>query len=502
MTGQGPLHDMLAQLPAEQAKKLVDTLTASGPQFFERPAVPSRRRGRRAESVTYRVRAALDDTAPQVWRRLELFSGLYLDQVHDVLQAVFDWDDAHLHQFGSGPEYYDRRTEYYLCPFQVEEGEAGVPEERVRLDEVLVDIGDKLFYCYDFGDDWHVTLTVEAVLAHEAAAPLAICVDGAGPHPLEDCGGTFGLAQLVAANDAAHPEHARTIAEFAEYYGDTEIPSVREFSAAEVNETLSSLELSAEPNRPIDPHNASDAALSDVMRDVVSTLRYLPPRRRRTLQSLIDRAGLDTRLPVDPSVAAAATTPYRTLLDLIGRSGVTLTSAGYLPPSVVTAVYTELGMDRDWIGKGNREDQTAPVLLLRESAQRLGLLFKRNGKLRPTRVGMALAADPVALWQHLAQRTAAEAARVEDVAAQLFLVTVAAGLTDTVEPTLLELLQPMSLLPTDTLTIAHLRSRSFERTIDPFDRMNMRHYDIHRMGFQYNAEAAQFARTVLVAPAD
>ncbi|WP_433564560.1 hypothetical protein ACQP1O_04120 [Nocardia sp. CA-151230] len=179
-----------------------------------------------------------------------------------------------------------------------------------------------------------------------------------------------------------------------------------------------------------------------------------------------------------------------------------MTSAGYLPPAVVTAVYTELGMDQDWIGKGNREDQTTPVLLLRESAQRLGLLFKRSGKLRPTRVGLALAEDPVALWRHLAQRTAAEAARVEDAAAQLFLVVVAAGLTDTVEPTLLDLLQPMSPLPAGSVTISHLRTRSFQRTVDPFDRMKMRHYDIRRMGFQYNSEAAEFARTVLLAEAN
>jgi hypothetical protein len=49
-------------------------------------------------------------------------------------------------------------------PFDVEEGETGVPEEQVRLDEVLVEIGDRLFYTYDFGDDWQHSIRLEAIL--------------------------------------------------------------------------------------------------------------------------------------------------------------------------------------------------------------------------------------------------------------------------------------------------------------------------------------------------
>lgn len=67
---------------------------------------------------------------------------------------AFGWTDSHLHQFGSGPGHYGPETEHYLCPFQVEDGEMGIPEEDVRLDEVLADVGDKLFYDYDVGDDW------------------------------------------------------------------------------------------------------------------------------------------------------------------------------------------------------------------------------------------------------------------------------------------------------------------------------------------------------------
>jgi len=36
----------------------------------------------------------------------------------------------------------------------VREGETGIPEDEVRLDEVLHDVGGRLFYCYDFDDNW------------------------------------------------------------------------------------------------------------------------------------------------------------------------------------------------------------------------------------------------------------------------------------------------------------------------------------------------------------
>ena len=94
---------------------------------------PVRRRPRRADPVTLRVRVDLAGTKPPVWRRLELASDLFLDDVHEIIQAAFGWTDSHLHRFGCGPTYYSRETEYYLCPYSVDEGDEGVPEKQVRL---------------------------------------------------------------------------------------------------------------------------------------------------------------------------------------------------------------------------------------------------------------------------------------------------------------------------------------------------------------------------------
>ena len=113
---------------------------------------------------------------------------MFLDEVYEILQVTFGWTDCHLHQFGSGPRYHGPETEYYLCPYQVEEGEPGVPEEEVRLDEVIADPCDTLCHLYDFGDNWEHVIRLEAVAPWDGTAP-AVCLDGRRDGPPEDCGG-------------------------------------------------------------------------------------------------------------------------------------------------------------------------------------------------------------------------------------------------------------------------------------------------------------------------
>jgi hypothetical protein len=124
---------------------------------------------------------------------------------------------------------------------------------------------------------------------------------------------------------------------------------------------------------------------------------------KRRLRRLIATA-LAAPVLVEVQSAAAAVRPYRWLIDRVRADGIKLTSAGYLPPIHVEAAFTELDLADAWIGKGNREDLTVPVLHLRESAQRMGLLRKHRGRLLATARGKAVCGDPVALWWHLAER--------------------------------------------------------------------------------------------------
>lgn len=338
--------------PGELQEVLQQVLAAGtvGVDPFERTPPPSRRRPRRPDVVTYRVRVDLKGTRPPLWRRLELGSDLFLNDVHDVIQTAFGWTDSHLHRFSAGPEYYSPDTERYLCPFDVAEGEPGIPEEQVRLDEVLVEVGDTLFYAYDFGDDWEHVIRLEAVAAREDTAARAVCTAGRRPGPAEDCGGVHGYELIVAATDPTHSDHADAVAEYARHFGDDADParfSPGTFDLSEINDALAGLDTTT---------SLSQSDLPGPLDELVRAVRTIDGAKR--LRRLIGDAGLGQPVQIDTETAARMVRPYTWLLDRVGTEGITLTGAGYLPPAHVEAAVTELGLAKDWIGKGNRENQT------------------------------------------------------------------------------------------------------------------------------------------------
>ncbi|GAA5134019.1 plasmid pRiA4b ORF-3 family protein [Pseudonocardia adelaidensis] len=409
LAGMGPadLQELLGRLVG----------SVGGAETVERTR-PSRRRERRADVVTFRVRIDLAGTKPPLWRRLELASDMHLDELHDVLQIAFGWTDSHLHQFSASNSQYDPDTERYLTPSDIEEGEEGTPESEVRVDEVLAEVGDELFYAYDFGDGWQHTVRLEAVLPREDGEPRAICTAGRRPGPPEDCGGVSGYELFSAATDPTHPDHSEARAEIARVYGsDVELDGFTPtpFAVDEINTLLAGL-----PTQ-------STALLPEPLADLVRAVRDTQEQIR--LRTLISDTAPDAT--IDAGTAARMVRPYTWLLDRVGDDGITLTGAGYLPPVHVEAAVAELGLADEWIGKHNREVQTLPVLHLRGSAQKMGLLRKHRGKLLLTTRGRRLRTDPVGLWWHVAERAPlASRDRCETQAGLILVIAVAAGVTD------------------------------------------------------------------------
>jgi hypothetical protein len=170
------------------------------------------------------------------------------------------------------------------------------------------------------------------------------------------------------------------------------------------------------------------ATLAEQVNDVVSVPQD-PLLQIELLRSMVP-AKLDEPVLVDVEVATRMVRPYTWLLDQVG-DGIKLTAAGFLPPKVVEATVAELGLGDEWIGKHNRENQTLPVLELRESAMKTGLLRKERGILLPTRSGRSVRSDPVKLWWDLAANVPPRRAqRLELQATVLLLTAVAAQLPE------------------------------------------------------------------------
>jgi hypothetical protein len=139
-----------------------------------------------------------------VWRTVRVPASATLFELHRVLQRVFDWDDYHLHLFTVGRHRYTADPDPDWAP--------GLEEDRddtqVRLDE-LVRPGAVFDYVYDFGDNWEMRIRVEELLEPGPGSDRLELLDGAGDAPPEDCGGTWGYNDLIAAlSDPNHPDHA------------------------------------------------------------------------------------------------------------------------------------------------------------------------------------------------------------------------------------------------------------------------------------------------------
>ena len=149
------------------------------------------------------LRIALADVEPAVWRRVLVPEDIHLGQLHEAIQCIMSWEDAHLYEFHLGrARYGTRHREFQDATDPVR------PARGVSLAEVLSGRQQRLKYVYDLGDYWVHEIAVEEVLATDTEEPVLLCVAGEGQCPPEDIGGAFGYEDfLEAIADPSHEAH-------------------------------------------------------------------------------------------------------------------------------------------------------------------------------------------------------------------------------------------------------------------------------------------------------
>lgn len=172
----------------------------------------------------YQIHIELKNSKPKIWRRLLVDSNIFLEELHDVIQIVMGWEDAHLHCF------YDGMNQYAPKEFQLEES---IESKKVRLNRLLISIKSKITYEYDFGDEWIHVITLEKVLEPDNKLQLPKCIGGKLNSPPEDCGGIWGYYNMLEIiKDPDHDEHE----DIMEWLDDDFDPEY--FDMDEINEYL------------------------------------------------------------------------------------------------------------------------------------------------------------------------------------------------------------------------------------------------------------------------
>lgn len=172
------------------------------------------------------LKIELCDIDPPVWRRVAVPADFPLNRLHDLIQAVFDWLDYHLHQFEVGDRIYGQ-PEISGCDL----GGSRIYTDRNVTLGALVDRGVEAFtYRYDFGDDWEHAIVVEGVDDPRADVAYPALLAGARRAPPDDCGGPPGFeAFLESMADEDHEEHESMM----DWYGEPFDPDDMELPAVE-----------------------------------------------------------------------------------------------------------------------------------------------------------------------------------------------------------------------------------------------------------------------------
>ena len=171
------------------------------------------------------IKVSLQKVDPPIWRRLLVRGDTSLGLLHRIIQIAMGWYDAHLHEFIHKDSRYG--------PPDPDSFEPVIDEDTVRLDSLLKRKGSALAYQYDFGDSWMHRVELENKRDPQPGFDYPCCLEGERACPPEDCGGTYGYQDILAA--LARPK-LKKHRELLEWVGGEYDPD--HFDPHEVNDRL------------------------------------------------------------------------------------------------------------------------------------------------------------------------------------------------------------------------------------------------------------------------
>ena len=165
---------------------------------------------------TVGVRINLVGYEPKIWRRVQVPVWTKLDQLHEIIQIAFDWEDYHLWEFRIKGNVFQMYSEYYEDDLWRFEWENCYLAEDFEL-MYFIKLGIRKFrYVYDFGDDWVHDISLGVVRKSNAADDYPILLGGECCAPPEDVGGIYGFEDFaIAALNEEHEEHNEAL----QWYG-------------------------------------------------------------------------------------------------------------------------------------------------------------------------------------------------------------------------------------------------------------------------------------------
>ncbi|MGP6174164.1 IS1096 element passenger TnpR family protein [Corynebacterium sp. A21] len=391
---------------------------------------------------------AIEGSEPKITRTVVLSSRITLADLHEVICNAFEFTGHQEHHFRA--THPSSRT-----------GWSTAEEPTTVLPNLLVDPYGSALYHYGTEESWVVHIKSLGFPTERMLVPKLI--DATGPDIIEGCGGPQSMTQMrdaavhaIAALDldleaadhiadhlpGLHPHQVlqrltyidpATIASrvcFAILPGYVDglgpvgashgdgtatdaLANPEDWPNAFAPETTEPTGASiSEPDRkPADPHQVreqlpdggGDTHLlgAETIREIRDALKDFPNITFAPEILLPEAPENADPTELTEDTAATVTASIRWFLRHV-EPGLQLTQAGYLKPADVVAIAAQLEVAKYYLGKLNREIETPPVLIMRQTLEHLGLIKVRSRTLTLTQKGRELRSRPLDLARHLA----------------------------------------------------------------------------------------------------
>ncbi len=147
------------------------------------------------------LRLEVTGGVPKIWRRLAVKETMWLSELHDAIQVMFDWYDYQVHSFAIGEQRFGN---------PIKRDDVTIEDDRdVLLADLELKAKDRFSYAYHFGEGWQIELRVEKISPVEKALHYPSCLEGERAGPPEDCGGLDAYHDMLVCIKEPHTELGR-----------------------------------------------------------------------------------------------------------------------------------------------------------------------------------------------------------------------------------------------------------------------------------------------------
>jgi len=145
------------------------------------------------------------ERTPEVRRVIDFDGRATLHDVHNAIQRELDLDDDHLYAFYLSGRYFDRSSEHSPS------SDPRHDSQRSVLFRLRLNVGQRLAYLFDFGDEHRHAVTVVSITDVEAPLAQPVLVESVGEAPSQ-----YGDLDEDNQEPYELPEHLTEVAPLAE----------------------------------------------------------------------------------------------------------------------------------------------------------------------------------------------------------------------------------------------------------------------------------------------